>query len=393
MGCRCKNLKRLEEKFANKTSFKPVYLDYVATTPTDIRVIGEWEKITRSIFGNPSSFHQAGLNAANVIESSREIVAEYLHAKPTEIYFCSSGTEALHCAIFGMKSKDTTYITSVAEHSAVANSIEFVSKTGCEVINIGIDTNGRVCLAELENIVRKKSKFIFAYSPVNHETGVLQDIKGIYRLVKENGGYIIMDGMQTISKLLPEEWVDYADIITLSSHKFYSVKGNGILLVRNGMKLSHFRSGGGQEMGFFPGTENTSGIAAVGKAITILKNELQNELQIQKVLSIEAIELIKKNGLKINTPLDYAVPGIINVSLCVKDVEKAIIYLSQRGICVSRFSACTKDIKGSSKILSAMGVNLQDSSDSIRISFGRFSTKDDFFRLFKCIKEYKANNI
>lgn len=395
MLCRCKYLNRLDQKLKSKISPKLVYLDNCATTPVDNRVLAAFEKCCKQTWGNPSSIHPAGLSAARLLDECKITIAKLFQCSADQIYFCSGGTEAIHGAVFGLKKKKRTFFAPTIEHSSILRPLEQLKKRGYPVSFLKVDSKGRISLSSLEKELKQGYYPVIFYSPVNHETGSLQWISELYQLKKHYPLTIVMDAVQTASRLEWQKWVPYCDILTLSSHKIYAPKGTGLLILRNKeIKLRPFRYGGKQEGGIFPGTQNVPGIAAATEALRILSQELPDELKILRTLSREGEEILQKetDAIEINTPENKAA-GILNISLKnVSDMENFIMELSLNGICLSRFSACHGRLKPPSEILLEMGYTETRASFSLRISCGRFNNRDDFFRLARFIKNYQPTH-
>ncbi len=391
MLCRCKHMSQLEKKLSKSSLGKPVYLDYCASTPVDVRVLREFERYCTQVWGNPSSIHQAGLTSAKLLENAKITIGKTLATAPERIYFCSSATEAMHAALFGLRSKDTTFISTTIEHSSITRPLQRLKQRGFDVHFIPVDSSGKVQMLELEKRLQESKKAVFAYSPVNHEVGSIQLCDEIYRLKQKYPLTVVIDGVQAITRLNPYLWIRNADFVTLSSHKFYSPKGTGILAVRdNNIKLRPFRYGGKQEGGLFPGTENVPNIAATARALELLVREFDELSTIERTLTNEGIGILQKeiDGVVINTPQDNCATGIINISLPqLKNIKDVVMSLSYEGICVSRFSACNGKLSGTSEILLAMERSRRVASTSLRISIGRFSSRDDFYRLARILKQ------
>lgn len=389
MGCRCKQVRFLQKKFGvvNKNN-KLVYLDYCASTPIDLRSLAEFERVSRNYFGNPSSYHRSGIESAEILESSREIIADYLGKPSRDILFSGGGTDGVNAVIYGLCSKDIHFITTTAEHSSVTQSVNYFSKKTGGGSFVGINENGEINISQLENELSAESHPVFIYSPVNHETGAVQDCSLIYKTVKKFNGIIIMDAVQTLTRILPEKWAVFADIIILSSHKAYSPKGTGIISIPKNIKLRRFKFGGKQENGIFPGTENLAGIAAFAKSISILKSEIADDIIHLNALGNDLKLLLKKSELPIvlNSP-DNAACGCINISFPeAENIAELIDFLVKDNICVSRFSACSRKINGKSEILEAMGRGSEISGSSLRVSFGRQTNREDFFKFVNTLK-------
>lgn len=390
MLCRCKYLKRLNDRKNAATPAKLVYLDNCATTPVDPQVIGAMENACRKTWGNPSSIHLAGLEAAQLLDQCRIDIGDFLDCPPEKVYFCDSATNALFTIIKGFNPKKTHFISTVIEHTALISPLQYLKKKGCKVDFLKVDSNGQININEFEKLL-KDEPTVFFYSPVNHETGSIQPIKDIYQLKKNHNLTIVMDGVQAITRLPAANWQPYYDIIALGAHKFYAPKGTGLFAIKNKeIKLHRFRHGGRQESGFFPGTQNMPGIAACAAAIKLLSDD---ELHRLKILHSEGLKILQNEvaQFEINTP-SAGTTGILNISLMGKNtdsMEELIMSLADEQICVSRFSACTGKIKIPSLILTEMGFSYERAMTSLRISCGRFNNRDDFFRLARFLKKWQ----
>lgn len=390
MLCRCKYLKRLNDRKNSGTPAKLVYLDNCATTPVDPHVIGAMEAACRRNWGNPSSIHLAGLEAAKLLDNCRIEVGNFISCPPEKIYFCGSATDALFAAIKGFNPKKFHFITTVIEHSAITSPLRRLKSKGKNVDFLKVDSNGQICVSELEKLLKNKAT-VFFYSPVNHETGSIQPISEIYQLKKNYDLTIVMDAAQAVARLPTEMWQPYYDITALGAHKFYAPKGTGILAVKNkNIKLNRFRHDSKQENGYFPGTQNMPGIAACAEAIKLLSDD---EISRLRILHNEGLKILLNDvpGIEVNTPVGSQT-GILNISLMGKNVdlmEELIMTMAEEQICVSRFSACNGRIKIPSKILTEMGFSYERAMTSLRISCGRFNNRDDFFRLARFLKNWQ----
>ena len=390
MLCRCKYLKRLNDKKNAAIPTKLVYLDNCATTPVDPQVIGAMEKACRKTWGNPSSIHLAGLEAAKLLDQCKMDVGQFLACPPERVYFSAGATDALFTAIKGFNPQKYRFISTVTEHSALISPLRHLQKKGFNVDFLKVGCDGQIYLEELEKLL-KNGPAVFFYSPINHETGSIQPTKEIYQLKKKYDLTIVMDGVQAVTRLPAEKWRSYYDIIALGAHKFYAPKGTGILAIKNkDIRLHRFRQGSRQEGGFFPGTQNMPGITACSAALKLLSDD---ELRRLKILHNEGLEILQRevSQFVINTPPESQT-GILNISLMGKNtdsMEELIMALADEQICISRFSACNGKIKIPSLILTEMGFSPERTLTSLRISSGRFNSRDDYFRLARFLKEWQ----
>ena len=390
MLCRCKYLKRLNDKKNALTPAKLVYLDNCATTPVDPMVLRTLEDACRKTWGNPSSIHLAGLEAAKLLDQCRIDIGDFLGAPAEKVYFCSGATEALSTVIKGFNPDSFRFITTCIEHTALLSPLQHLKKKGFDVKFLKVDSSGQIYLDELEKLIKDKPS-VFFYSPINHETGSIQPVEEIYRLKQNHDLTIVTDGVQAVTRLAPAEWRDFYDITTLGAHKFYAPKGTGLFAVKDkNIKLRKRRHSSRQEGGFFPGTQNIPGIAACTAAIKLLSDD---ELHRQKTLHSEGLKILLTEvpQIEINTP-SSSTTGILNISLMGKNadsMEELIMALAEEQICISRFSACNGKIKIPSKILTEMGLSYERAATSLRISCGRFNNRDDYFRLARFLKKWQ----
>ncbi len=395
MGCRCRFHRRLKESGARYIPDKSVYLDYNATTPVDPGVIGAFEAACRRTWGNPSSLHTAGVEAWELLEKVRETAGNILGLNPEGIHFCGGGTEALHAGIQGFISRNrkAKIFSTQIEHSALDQPLALAGRCGFSVILLSVDGDGKINPGFLEKELKPGDLVVL--SPVNHETGSRQPLEEIYSVVNRCGGALLLDAVQAAARLHPNEWASFCDMAAISGHKLYSPKGTGIFYKRPGLRLNHFRYGGGQEGGMFPGTENIPGIAALGRALELMDAKREEETAVLKTLTREVSWIFRKQGIKtVSESPDDAVPGILNYSLpWIKDMENFLYCLNREKICLSRFSACTERVTGPSRILTAMGRNRKRASTSIRISLGRWSRREDIYTLARVFAKLQADEI
>jgi cysteine desulfurase len=393
-GCNCERKKRLLKKIKNTGVEKRlVYLDYNGTTPVLPECLGAFEHSCRQRWGNPSSCHPAGARAWEALEESRRTIAAYFKTSPRDLRFCASGSEAIYAGIRGLDFTEGPvrggrfFITTEGEHSAVLSNILALPESRRGILKI--DGDGQADLARLESLLLRHPEAVVIYSPVNHETGARQPVKEIARLARKTGALVFFDAVQCAPRLELQEWRPYCDLFALSAHKLYAPKGAGVLAGPRCGDLRPYRLGGGQEGGFFPGTENAPAAAALAAALTVL-GDPGEELRRLTILTGEGWKILSSLPVEIirESPPEAA-PGILCVSLPgAGNIRGLVDFLSLRGICLSRFSACADDEGETSVILTAMGRSRERADRSLRISTGRFSRREDYFALAQGIREY-----
>ncbi len=391
MGCNCEIKKRLS-LMAREFRGEPVYLDYNATTPTDPALLGDMDRLLRREWGNSSSLHLKG-GEAYLRETETRQTASRLFGKGEDTFqFCSSGCEGISGLLAGTEARDRILITTEADHSVLVQTAGTQYREKHRFIPI--DGQGRIDSPWLEGLLEKEGPACLFYSPVNHETGARQNCKALYEAAQRRGALVFIDAVQAAYRLRPEEWAPYCHGFVISGHKFHVPKGIAMVHVREDIEIFPFRMGGGNGSSLFPGTANTPGIALLGKGLELLDRDRTVNERILENLTREGESILAGCRTEIirESPSD-SVPGILCFSLPeLRDWEKFFLHLGERRICLSRFSACTGKVEGESAVLNAMGVPSARSSRSLRVSFGRFSKRQDFFALKEAIDSYVQNS-
>ena len=296
-----------------------IYLDYAATTPCDPEVLEAMKPYFTEKFGNPSSIHSFGQEAKKGMEDSRQVLADFLGAKPEEIVFTSGGTESNNFAIFGVSSalakKGNHIITSNIEHHAISEPCKALEKHGCSITYVKVDKNGIVDPQEIKKAITDKTIMI-SIMQANNEIGVIQPISEIGKIAKEKGIAFHSDAVQTVGHI-PVNVNDLnVDLLSLSAHKFYGPKGVGALYVRKGTRINHYLHGGDQEKGRRASTSNVSGIVGLAKAIELCKAKMKEEADLQISLRDNLIKglLAKIDQCRLNGHPASRLPNNVNMS-------------------------------------------------------------------------------
>ncbi len=362
---------------------KDIYLDHAATTPIDVRVQRKMASVMKYTYGNPSSLHAKGIEAKQMIEDARIMMAKSIGANPKEIHFCSGGTEATNWAIKGLAKAHPLkkeIITSTIEHHATTHAVEDLVKEGYTHTLVSVDAMGFMDLDQLEAIISEDT-LVVSVIWGNNEIGTIQDIKKIAKICQKKHVYLHVDGVQAFGQINIDLSKLQIDLLTLSAHKFYGPKGIGILYVKSGVELDHLIAGGSQEHHLRAGTENVLGIVGMAYAAYLMKRTIKSYIRHLTELSIDLYERIRAiapdvilNGPEIGI---QRLPG--NLSLSFTDVtsNSLIFQLSERGIYVSAGSACTSDSILPSHVLQAISVPETHIHGSLRITFGKDSSLSD----------------
>ncbi len=369
-----------------------IYLDNNATTKTDEEVVKAMMPYLLDNYGNPSSIYKIGRENKKVVEDSREKIAKILNCEPNEIYFTSGGSESDNTAIRGIaysyKNKGNHIITSKIEHPAVLETCKQLEKEGFEVSYIGTDENGIVDLEELKKEIKQTTTLITIMF-ANNEIGTLQPIKEIGEIAKKNNIIFHTDAVQAVGSVLIDVKELNIDSLSLSAHKFYGPKGIGVLYVRKGIKFEKFVNGGHQERNKRAGTENVAGIVGLAKAIELAYRDLEEHNKKIKELRDYYVEQVKEKipYIKINGDMEKRLPGNSNISFRFIEGEGLLLNLDLKGICASSGSACTSGSLDPSHVLLAIGLPHEIAHGSLRISIGKYNTKEEIDYLVENLVE------
>lgn len=369
-----------------------VYLDHSATTATDPRVIEKMLPYFNEVFGNASSQHTFGVDAAKAVENARIQVAKALNAAPNEIYFTSGGTESDNMAIRGIvdayKAKGNHVITTSIEHHAVIETCKLLEKQGVEVTYLKPDTDGIVSVDKVREALRDDTVLVSVMT-ANSEIGSIQPIREIGALCREKKVYFHTDAVQAIGNIPVDVKADNIDLLSLSAHKFYGPKGVGVIYIRNGVKVSRLMLGGEQERKMRAGTYNTPGIVGVGEAITLACADIPSHYEHLSTLRDHLAKRIVEEipFCSINGTMTKRLPGNLNVTFDYIEGESILLMLDMAGIAASSGSACSSGSLEPSHVLLSIGVPAERAHGSIRFTLGRENTLEQIDYTVDNLKE------
>lgn len=364
-----------------------IYLDNAATTRLDEQVLEAMLPYMTTRFGNPSSIYSYGRESRLAIENARRQVADILHAKPTEIFFTSGGTESNNTAIFSaIRDLNCTHIiTSPIEHPAVLNTVEHYTKTGMISSNfVKLLPDGHVDLADLEMQLRAtREPCLVSLMHANNEIGNLLNLEAAAHICQKYNAIFHSDCVQTVGHYPINLQQIPIHFITASGHKFHGPKGTGILYIHKDISVKPFIFGGGQERNMRAGTENLYGIVGFAKALELaMQNFEKDSHYIQSLKSYMVDRLIETMpGISFNG--DYmgkSLYTVLSVSFPENDkTEMLLINLDQQNICVSGGSACSSAKTGGSHVIKEMG--LKSKGIPIRFSFSKYNTTKEIDKI------------
>lgn len=371
---------------------KNIYFDNAATTKLDDEVLKEMLPYLKDNYGNPSSIYKLGREARKAIEDSREKIAKVLNCKANEIYFTAGGSESDNTAIKGIakanKKRGNHIITSKIEHPAVLETCKQLEKEGFEITYISVDEKGIVDLEELKKSI-KPTTILITIMFANNEIGTIQPIEEIGKIAKENNIYFHTDSVQAVGSIKIDVQKLNIDSLSLSGHKFYGPKGVGALYVKTGVPFEKFISGGHQERNKRAGTENVAGIVGIGKAIELAYENLDEYNKKIKELRDYYVKQVEEKipYIKINGDMEKRLPGNSNISFRFIEGEGLLLNLDLKGICASSGSACTSGSLDPSHVLLAIGLPHEIAHGSLRVSIGKYNTKEEIDYLIENLME------
>lgn len=354
-----------------------IYFDNAATTKIYDDALTSYVQVSQKFFGNPSSLHQLGVDAFQVLTKARAQVASLLSVQPEEIFFTSGGTESNNWAIKGTALEKSVFgkhiITTKIEHPSVIQTCKQLERFGFEMTYLDVDSKGIVSVDQLKESIRKDT-ILVSVMAVNNEVGAVQPIAEIAKVLEEYPSiHFHVDAVQAVERASQLLAIGRIDLLSLSAHKFHGPRGVGIMYKKFGRKIQALLTGGGQEKGERSTTENLPGIVATTKA---LRMALEEESVTGELRSQLWKELATKSEIRIFSPED----GASHV-LCfaIKGVRGEVVVhaFENHGIYISTTSACSSKKGDSSSTLYAMDVPTEWATGAVRVSFSNDNTKEE----------------
>lgn len=359
-----------------------IYLDNAATTKVKDEVYDAMKPYFQELYGNPSSVYRFAGEGRKEIESARKTVADFIGAKPEEIYFTGGGSEsdnwALKATAFALRDKGKHIITSKIEHHAILHTCEYLEKLGFEISYINVDEYGVIKLDELKKAIREDT-ILISVMYANNEIGTIQPIKEIGKIAHELGILFHTDAVQAYGHEVINVDELNIDMLSASGHKINGPKGIGIMYLRNTVKIGSFVHGGSQERGRRAGTHNTPGIVGFAKATELAKKNLSSRYNHESKLRDYLIERVEKEipFTKLNGHRTTRLSNNANFSFRFIEGESLLIMLDQKGICASSGSACTSGSLDPSHVLLAIGLPHEIAHGSLRLTLSDETTKEE----------------
>ena len=369
-----------------------IYLDYSATTPVAPEVKEAMEPYFSEHFGNPGSIHSWGQKAQAALDHSREIIADELNVKFSEVIFTGSATEANNLVVRGVAAGSKgidkpRIIVSAIEHPSVLETARTLTADGVEVVCLGVNKEGFIDLQELKDSLNERTVLVSIIYASN-EIGTIQPIAEIAKIIQE-----FRSRSKTTYPLFHTDIVQAfqffkmdlqglgINAVSISGHKIYGPKGAGVLVLRNEWEpyLGRIITGGHQEFGIRAGTENVPAIVGLGKAVELMSRDRGEEAKRIESLRDYFWENLKRAlpEIGLNGSLDNRLPNNLNICFPNKESVDLLINLDQAGVAVSAGSACSAKASKPSHVISALGMGEKRAKQSLRLTLGRPTSKEE----------------
>ena len=360
-----------------------IFLDYNATTKVAPAVLDKMVEAYKFPLNNSSS-HQLGRHATKLVEDARAAVKNLFNAENYEVIFTGSSTEATNTVMFGVDVKKIIFCT--IEHSSVYEC----RPAGKEIIEINALENGLIDLDDLKNKLPDGGNFLVSLMLANNETGAIQPVEEVSKLVHQKGGLFHCDVVQAAGKIVVDVEKINADFVSISAHKIQGPQGVGALLIRKGLDIKPLIYGGKQEKSKRAGTTNVAGISGFGEACKLaaqkisayenvkkLRDELENEI---KKIAGDDVFIFSTNVARL--------PNTSYIATKCREAKTQLINFDLNNICVSAGPACSSGTSTESRILKAMGIKPEFSTSAVRVSLSVDTAKDELEKFTKVWKEF-----
>ena len=368
--------------FRKGAKIMQVYADNAATTKMSQTAINAMLPYMERVYGNPSSLHSVGQEAAEALQSARETIAQCLGASPNEITFTSGGSEAdnqalLSAAWLGLRKGKKHIISTAFEHHAILHTLKKLEKEGFEVQLLDVGPLGNITAQQVADAIRPDTCLVTTMY-ANNEIGSILPIAEIGAVFKEKGVLFHTDAVQAAGHLPIDVKAQNIDMLSLSAHKFHGPKGIGVLYARRGVPLTSLIEGGAQERGKRAGTENLPAIVGMAAALQEACDHIDENAAKVSALRDKLISgLSKIPHSALNGDPVHRLPG--NVNFCFEGIEgeSLLLLLDAKGICASSGSACTSGSLDPSHVLLAIGRPHEVAHGSLRLSLCEWNTEEE----------------
>ena len=365
-----------------------IYLDNAAPTKISDGAIKAMEPYINEVYSNPSGVYAFSKMSKELIEETRKNIADFINAKPENIFFTSGGTESDNWALENSKNNGKHIITSKIEHHAILNKCQQLEKDKMKATYLNVDSQGVVNADDVERNIRDDTAII-SIMFANNEIGTIEPVKEIGKIAKEHNIIFHTDAVQAFGHVSIDVEKMNLDMMSASSHKFHGPKGVGFLYVRNPEKMIPLIYGGGQERGKRSGTENVIGIAGMNGALQEVMSNFNDRVQKETNLRNYLINRVLSEipYIKLNGSMARRLPGNANFTIAGVDGTSLVVLMDNDGICISSGSACSSGSDAPSHVISAIGVPEKFAYGTVRITLCSDNTKEEIDYTIHRLKE------
>ena len=372
-----------------------IYADNAATTKMSRTAIDAMLPYMETYYGNPSSLHTVGQQAAEALMTARQTVAACLGCQPREITFTSGGSEAdnqalVSAARIGERKGKKHIISTAFEHHAILHTLKKLEKEGFDVQLLDVGPTGTVTAQQVADAIREDTCLV-TIMYANNEIGSILPIPEIGAVCREKGVLFHTDAVQAAGHLHIDVKAQNIDMLSLSAHKFHGPKGVGVLYARQGIPLTNIIEGGAQERGKRAGTENIPGIVSMAAALQEACAHIdENAAKVSALRDKLMAGLSQIPHSAVNGDTVHRLPG--NVNFCFEGIEgeSLLLLLDAKGICASSGSACTSGSLDPSHVLLAIGRPHEVAHGSLRLSLCEWNTEEEVDYMLQVIPEVVA---
>ena len=390
---------------------KMIYMDHAATTAVRPEVLDAMLPYFTEKYGNPSGVYTFASKNKDVVNVSRDIIADSLGAKPEEIFFTGGGSESDNWALKGTAEayadKGKHIITTKIEHHAILHTCQYLEKRGFEVTYLDVDAQGMVDPERVKAAIRPDT-ILISVMTANNEVGTIEPVSEIGAIAHEHGILFHTDAVASYGHIPIDVKAMNIDLLSASAHKFSGPKGAGFLYVNEDVKLPPLIAGGSQEQGRRAGTENVPAIAGMAAAVNKMSDNMDVNLARRRQLddyfirrlnclnaarAADTGRMISLNGCSaVCTDTDkrtdseasgLRLPGTFSMTIPGFEAEELIVRLGMKGIYISAGAACASSADEGSHVLAAVGLDRKSVRSSVRITMNENNTEEEIDRLFE----------
>lgn len=360
-----------------------IYLDNSATMPMNVVMLDK----SRLHYGNPSSQHAKGYEAAEDVANAKEIISSELNCMPEEIYFTSGGTESDNWALRGILKPHDHLITTSFEHHAILKTAKYLERMGVEVTYVAPHEDSIVRLKDIIAAKKPNTKMV-SVMYVNNEVGTIQPIREIADWAKSEGLIVHTDAVQAVGHMKINLLELGVDLMSASSHKFGGCRNTGFLFVRSGTPIEPMIFGGSQQNGMRAGTLDNMSISIMARALKASSTDmLLHDNALNDTWQFLVDGLLGIDGVSINGSLTNRLRNNVNAYIKDVDAQALVTALSELDIYVSAGAACNEGEKKPSHVLKAMGLSDEVATHSIRISMNYRTEREEIEKFLVCLKQ------